>query len=57
MGARAVFVGRPVLWALAAAGEEGVQQVIKGLTDDLAYVMVQLGAASIAELTPDLVAR
>ena len=57
MGARAVFVGRPVLWALAAGGEEGVQQVIKALTDDLAYVMVQLGAASIAELTPDLVAR
>lgn len=57
MGAVAVFVGRPVLWALVAAGEEGVQQVIKALTDDLAYVMVQLGAASIAELTPDLVAR
>ena len=31
--------------------------MIKALTDDLAYVMVQLGAASIAELTPDLVAR
>ena len=30
-----------------------MQQVIKDLTDDLAYVMVQLGAASIAELTPE----
>jgi 4-hydroxymandelate oxidase len=56
MGARAVFVGRPVLWALAAAGEAGAEQVIKSLTDELALVMVQLGAARIDELTPDLLA-
>jgi 4-hydroxymandelate oxidase len=54
MGARAVFVGRPVLWALAAAGAEGAEQVIKGLTAELTHVMVQLGAATIDELTPDL---
>jgi 4-hydroxymandelate oxidase len=53
---RAVFVGRPVLWALAAAGKEGAEQVIKSLTDELALVMVQLGAAHIDELTPDLLA-
>jgi 4-hydroxymandelate oxidase len=52
MSARAVFVGRPVLWALAAAGQEGAEQVIKDLTDDLARVMIQIGAGSIAELTP-----
>jgi 4-hydroxymandelate oxidase len=56
MGARAVFVGRPVLWALAAAGQEGARQVIKSLTDELAHVMVQLGTASLDELTPDLIA-
>jgi len=54
MGARAVFVGRPVLWALAAAGPEGAEQVIKGLTAELTHVMVQLGTATIDELTPDL---
>jgi 4-hydroxymandelate oxidase len=57
MGAQAVFVGRPVLWALAAVGQEGVRQVIKALSEELAYVMVQLGAGSIAELAPDLWAR
>ena len=56
MGARAVFIGRPALWALAAAGQEGAEQVITSLTDELARVMVQLGAASIDELTPDLIA-
>ena len=55
MGARAVFVGRPVLWALAAAGQEGVEQVITSLTDELANVMVQLGAPTIDQLTADLI--
>jgi 4-hydroxymandelate oxidase len=54
MGARSVFVGRPILWALAAAGQEGVEEVIKSLTEELRHVMVQLGVAGIDELTPDL---
>jgi 4-hydroxymandelate oxidase len=56
MGARAVFVGRPALWALAVDGPEGVQAVIDGLTEGLRHVMMQLGAARLAELTPDLIA-
>jgi isopentenyl diphosphate isomerase/L-lactate dehydrogenase-like FMN-dependent dehydrogenase len=47
MGARAVFVGRPVLWALAAAGQDGAEEVIKSLTDELVQVMVQLGATNL----------
>ncbi|HEY6812100.1 MAG TPA: alpha-hydroxy acid oxidase [Propionibacteriaceae bacterium] len=55
MGARAIFIGRPALWApWPAAGQENAQQVIKSLTDELAQVMVQLGATSIDGLTPDL---
>jgi hypothetical protein len=54
MGARSVFVGRPILWALAAAGQEGIEQVIKSLTEELRHVMVQLGVAGIDELAPDL---
>jgi 4-hydroxymandelate oxidase len=56
MGARAVFVRRPVLWALAAAGQDGADEVIKSLTDELVQVMVQLGATNLDELTPDLLA-
>ena len=29
LGARAVFIGRPVLWGLAYNGDEGVEKVIK----------------------------
>ena len=56
LGARGVFVGRPALWALAADGERGVRAVLDGLTADLRQVMIQLGVARLADLTPDLVA-
>jgi 4-hydroxymandelate oxidase len=61
LGARAVFLGRPVLWALTAGGPtatggcEGVRELLTGLTDDLAHVMKLAGARDIAGLTPDLV--
>jgi 4-hydroxymandelate oxidase len=56
MGARAVFVGRPHLWALVAAGAEGVRAVLSGLTAELALVMKQLGVSRLDELTEDLLA-
>jgi 4-hydroxymandelate oxidase len=64
LGARAVFLGRPILWALTAGGEpgqvgrggaDGVARLPTGLTDDLAHVMTLAGANELAELTPDLV--
>jgi 4-hydroxymandelate oxidase len=47
LGARAVFLGRPVLWALSCGGAEGVRSLLAGLTDDLAHAMALAGAASI----------
>ena len=46
LGARLVFVGRPVLWALACGGADGVQAWLDGLTDGLAHVMALAGAAN-----------
>ena len=56
MGARAVFLGRPALWALAAEGSAGVETVLTGLTEGLRRVMGQLGVAKLADLTSDLIA-
>ena len=56
LGARAVFLGRPALWALAADGEQGVRSVLDGMAAELRLVMTQLGVPSVAEFTPDLVA-
>jgi 4-hydroxymandelate oxidase len=49
LGARAVFLGRPVLWALTCGGADGVRSLLAGLTDDLAHAMALAGAASIGQ--------
>jgi 4-hydroxymandelate oxidase len=56
LGASAVLVGRPVLWALAAEGETGVRRVLTDLAAELAQAMALTGVRGVAELTPDLVA-
>jgi len=56
LGADAVLLGRPVLWALAADGSAGVERCLRALTEDLAQVMGLAGARSLAEVTADLVA-
>jgi 4-hydroxymandelate oxidase len=50
LGARAVFLGRPVLWALACGGATGVRDLLTGMTGDLAHVMALAGARSVAEV-------
>jgi 4-hydroxymandelate oxidase len=55
LGATAVGVGRPVLWGLAAGGEEGVGEVLDMLRDELVHTMALCGAASLGDLTGDLV--
>jgi isopentenyl diphosphate isomerase/L-lactate dehydrogenase-like FMN-dependent dehydrogenase len=43
LGARAVFIGRPVLWGLGAAGEEGVRHVLELLRAELELAMALSG--------------
>ncbi len=56
LGARAVLVGRPVLWGLALNGEEGVTRVMEMLRDELDLAMALCGCRSIGELGADLIA-
>lgn len=55
LGARAVLVGRPILWGLAAAGAAGTAHVLRLLRDELELAMAQCGAGSRADITHDLV--
>lgn len=43
MGADAVGLGRPILWALAADGEEGVRSLITEMKNELIRVMTMTG--------------
>ena len=48
LGARAVLIGRPYLWALAVHGEAGVERTVRILLDELRSVMALCGRASLA---------
>lgn len=50
LGAAFVFVGRPVVYALAAGGEAGVDKMLAMLETELTTSMALVGAASVAEL-------
>ena len=54
LGASAVLIGRPAVWGLAAAGADGVRDVVDLLRAELLMAMGLLGAPSIGLLTPDL---
>jgi 4-hydroxymandelate oxidase len=55
LGARAALVGRPCLWGLAAAGEEGVKRVLCLLREELALSMALAGAPDIPSVDRSLV--
>jgi isopentenyl diphosphate isomerase/L-lactate dehydrogenase-like FMN-dependent dehydrogenase len=55
LGASAVCVGRPYVWGLAAFGQEGVEAVLALLRRELETIMRQMGAPSLAAITPDMV--
>ncbi|KAE8810096.1 peroxisomal (S)-2-hydroxy-acid oxidase GLO4 [Hordeum vulgare] len=55
LGARAVMVGRPVLYGLAARGEAGAKHVIEMLNRELELAMALCGCRSVAEITRDRV--
>lgn len=54
LGAQAVAIGRPVLWGLAADGQAGVADVLALLRHELDVAMALCGAATVAELGPDI---
>ena len=56
LGATAVGIGRPAIWGLAVDGEAGVGAVLDLLTSELENAMALCGAASVADLTPELLA-
>ena len=54
LGARAVFLGRPALFALAAGGSDGVARVLDELVTELSEALRLAGCPSLEELPEDL---
>jgi 4-hydroxymandelate oxidase len=54
LGARAVLVGRPILWGLTVAGEQGALQVLKILRRELDEAMLLCGCTALRDIDKSL---
>jgi lactate 2-monooxygenase len=57
LGARAVLIGRPYVYALALGGEAGVRHVLRALRTDFELTMRLAGLSRLSELGPDCLQR
>ena len=57
LGARAVMVGRPVMWGLAVAGRDGVAAVLDYFNDEFERAMALCGVTRIDEIDATLLAN
>ena len=55
LGARAVLVGRPVIWGLAVDGSEGVRSVLDMVRAELEMAMMLAGKPMLASIDRSLV--
>jgi lactate 2-monooxygenase len=57
LGAKAVCLGRPYAYALAVAGQKGVEELIRNFMADFDLTMALAGCTSVAEITEDTLIR
>ena len=55
LGARAVLVGRPILWGLAVDGEDGAYRVLELLKAEFDLAMALCGVRTVGEIERGLV--
>jgi 4-hydroxymandelate oxidase len=54
VGARAVLVGRPLLWGLAVDGERGARRVLELLASEIDLAMALCGCSEVGDIGRDL---
>ncbi|KFO65451.1 Hydroxyacid oxidase 1 [Corvus brachyrhynchos] len=57
LGAKAVFIGRPLLWGLAYQGEEGAKEVLQMLKEEFRLAMALTGCRTVEEIGRTLIRR
>ncbi|NXA41312.1 HAOX1 oxidase, partial [Eudromia elegans] len=57
LGARAVFIGRPLIWGLAYQGKEGAKEVLHMLKEEFRLAMALTGCRSVEEIDRTLIRR
>ena len=57
LGARAVLLGRPFVWGLALAGEDGVRQVVSDVLGEFDLTLGLSGRTAVDQLSPEVLRR
>jgi len=57
LGAKAVFIGRPLFWGLAVDGEKGVVRVLDILREEIEITMAKCGRPTIASIDSTAVVK
>ncbi len=57
LGARAVLIGRPALWGLAADGERGALRVLELLREEIALALALVGCSTPEAVRPEHIGR
>jgi L-lactate dehydrogenase (cytochrome) len=57
LGAKACFVGRAWAYALGAAGESGVRDMLDILKEELKVAMILTGCSDVSRATSDLLLK
>ena len=57
LGASAVLLGRPFVYGLAVAGEQGVRHVLKDFINDIDTSLALTGCSSMSQVNKKLVRR
>ncbi len=55
LGAKAVLIGRPILWGLAVNGSEGATRVIQLIREETDLAMALCGISNISAITRDII--
>src|ERR1044071_5330917 len=57
LGAKAVFIGRPLFWGLALDGEQGVIRVLEILREEIEITMAKCGQPTVGSIDLSVVAK
>ena len=57
LGAKAVFIGRPLFWGLAVDGDKGVMRVLNILREEIEITMAKCGRPTIASIDSTTIAK
>lgn len=57
LGADVVLLGRPFIYGLASAGEQGVEHVLRNMINDIDVTLALSGCASMNEVNSSLIRR